>query len=160
FSDAGDPKACDLNAAATGPLDEQNPYCVIAAFIALERQNRMPSDPGMTDIVYVSSPAGTGPTAPQDFEHFAPGADLLRVRAAIGADGWPTISGTPESLLAGCGLGTGVDVRRPSASWDGQRIAFSARTAASAPWRVYVIDGSGCAVEPAIDAPAVDESGK
>lgn len=160
FSDAGNPQSCDLNAAATGPLDAQNPYCVIAAWIGLEREQRMPSDPGMTDIVYVSSPAGTGPTSPQDFEHFAPGADLLRVRASIGADGWPTLNGTPESLLPGCGLGTGVDVRRPAASWDGKRIAFSARTAQDAPWRIYVLEGSACAVEPAIDARPVDDGGK
>lgn len=159
FSDAGNPAACDLSAAATGPLDAQNPYCVLTAWIARERQSRMPSDPGMTQIVYVSSPAGTGPATPQDFERFAPGADLLRVRAAIGADGWPTLSGAPESLLGSCGLGTGVDVRRPSASWDGRRIAFSARTAASAPWRIYVLDGASCALEPAIDASPVDDSG-
>jgi hypothetical protein len=159
FADAGNPAACDLSAAATGPVDQQNPYCVLTAWIALERQSRMPSDPGMTQIVYVSSPAGTGPASPQDFERFAPGADLLRVRASIGADGWPTLTGTPESLLAGCGLGSGVDVRRPSASWDGQRIAFSARTAGDAPWRVYVIDGASCGVEAAIDAPAMDDGG-
>jgi len=160
FSDVGNPAACDLSAAATGPLDQQNPYCVLAAWIGLERQARMPSDPGMTEIVYVRSPAGSGPASPQDFERFAPGADLLRVRAAIGADGWPTLTGAPESLLAGCGLGTGVDVRRPSASWDGKRIAFSARSAADAPWRIYVIDGASCGVEGTIDAPAVDDAGR
>ncbi|MEO8181413.1 MAG: hypothetical protein ABI895_21455, partial [Deltaproteobacteria bacterium] len=159
FADAGNPATCDLSAAATGPLDSQNPYCVLTAWIALERQARMPSDPGMTEIVYVRSPAGSGPASPQDFERFAPGADLLRVRASIGSDGWPTLNGTPESLLAACGLGGSVDVRRPAASWDGQRIAFSARTAADAPWRIYVIDGASCAPDPAIAAPAVDDSG-
>jgi WD40-like Beta Propeller Repeat len=159
FADAGNPSTCDLSAAATGPLDEQNPYCVLSAWIALERQARMPSDPGMTEIVYVRSPAGTGPSSPQDFERFAPGADLLRVRASIGSDGWPSLSGAPESLLTSCGLGSNVDVRRPSASWDGTRIAFSARTAADAPWRIYLIAGTGCSVEAAIDAPAVDDSG-
>ncbi|MEY2929448.1 MAG: hypothetical protein RL033_197 [Pseudomonadota bacterium] len=159
FADAGDPTRCDLSAAATGPLDQQNPYCVLAAWIALERQARMPSDPGMTEVVYVRSPAGTGPATPQDFERFAPGADLLRVSASIGADGWPTLSGTPQSLLADCGLTGSVDVRRPSVSWDGRRIAFSARSAATAPWRVYVIEGGSCGVEASIDAPAVDDGG-
>jgi hypothetical protein len=159
FSDAGNPTSCDMTGAATGPLDEQNPYCVLAAWIGLERQTRMPSDPGMTEIVYVSSPAGTGPATPQDFERFAPGADLLRVSATIGSDGWPVVGGTPESLLGPCGLGANVDVRRPSASWDGRRIAFSARTAASSPWRIYVIEGATCSVDASIDAPAVDDSG-
>jgi hypothetical protein len=159
FADAGNVRDCDQRAALEGPLDEQNPYCVIAAWIARERAERMPSDPGMTEIVFVKSPAGSGPASPQDFERFAPGADLLRVSAAIGADGFPTLSGAPESLLAGCGLGAGVDVRRPNVSWDGQRIAFSARSAADAPLRVYVISGGACAVEPLIDAPPVDDGG-
>ncbi len=159
FADAGDPARCDLEAAATGPLDEQNPYCVLAAWVALERETRLPGDPGMTQIVYVRSPAGTGPATPQDFEHFAPGADLLRVSASLDADGWPILSGTPESLLASCGLSGNVDVRRPNASWDGRRIAFSARTAADAPWRIYVIEGDACALEPSIDAQAVDDNG-
>lgn len=159
FADAGDVTACDLEAARTGPLDEQNAYCVLAAWIELERAERMPGDAGMTQIVYVRSPAGSGPSSPQDFERFAGGADLLRVSATLGNDGWPEISGAPESLLAACGLATGADVRRPSVSWDGARIAFAARQSADAPLRVYVIDGASCAVEPTIDAPAVDDDG-
>jgi hypothetical protein len=160
FADAGDVADCDLTAAVAEPLDEQNPYCVIAAWIARERQARMPSDPGMTEIVFVKSRAGTGPASPQDFERFAPGADLLRVTATIGADGFPALTGTPESLLAGCGLAAGVDVRRPSVSWDGRRIAFSARSSADTPLRVYVIEGDTCVVEPLIDAPPQDDRGR
>jgi len=159
FADAGDVTECDLDQAATGVLDEQNAYCVIAAWLQLERQARMPSDPGMTQLLFVRSPAGTGPAAPQDFEAFAPGADLVRVNATIGADGWPELAGTPESLLASCGLGTGVDVRRPAVSWDGQRIAFAARESSTTPLRIYVIEGSACEVEAGIDAPAVDDDG-
>jgi WD40-like Beta Propeller Repeat len=159
FADAGSVQDCDLALALEGPLDEQNPYCVIAAWIGRERAARMPSDPGMTEIVYVQSPIGSGPARPQDFERFAPGADLLRVAATIGGDGFPSLSGAPESLLSGCGLGADVDVRRPSVSWDGQRIAFSARTAGDAPLRVYVIAGGACAVEPLIDAPPRDDHG-
>jgi hypothetical protein len=159
FADAGDISRCDLDAALAGPLDEQNPYCVIAAWIDLERSERMPADPGMTEIVFVSSPLGSGPSSPQDFERFAPGADLLRAPASIGADGFPTLSGTPESLLGLCDLPSGVDVRRPSVSWNGERIAFSARTAAEAPWRIYVIEDGACGVEASIDAPARDDHG-
>ena len=159
FADAGDARECDLEAAATGPLDEQNPYCVIAAWIALERTDRMPNDPGMTQIVFVRSPAGSGPRSLQDFERYAPGADLLRAAASIGIDGWPTLSGAPESLLGLCGLGASADIRRPGVSWDGARVAFAARDAADAPLRVYVIEGDRCAIETAIDAPALDDSG-
>jgi WD40 repeat protein len=159
FADAGDVADCDQQAALDGPLDEQNPYCVIAAWIARERADRMPSDPGMTQLVFVRSPAGSGATSPQDFEHFAPGADLLRASARVAADGFPELTGTPESLLAGCGLSGAVDVRRPSVSWDGARIAFSARVAANAPWRIYVIDGATCGVEPTIDGPVLDDRG-
>jgi hypothetical protein len=44
-------------------------------------------------------------------------------------------------------------------SWDGRRIAFSARTAADAPLRVYVIENGACALEPLIDAPPRDDRG-
>lgn len=160
FADAGDLRECDLTAALEGPLDEQNPYCVIAAWIAREREARMPSDPGMTDIVYVRSSRGSGPSAPQDFERFAPDADLMRVSASIGADGSPTLTGAAESLLGRCGLtGGSVDVRRPSVSWDGRRIAFSARTAESAALRVYVIEGESCAPDAVIDTAPQDDRG-
>jgi hypothetical protein len=127
FADAGDVSECDLQAALDGPLDEQDPYCVLAAWIARERADRMPGDPGMTELVFVKSKAGSGATSPQDFEHFAPGADLLRASARLGADGFPELTATPESLLPICGLSGAVDVRRPSVSWDGARIAFSTR---------------------------------
>jgi WD40 repeat protein len=159
FANAGDVANCDLSAAATGPLDAQNPYCVIAAWIALERATRLAADPGVTQLYFVRSPAGSGPAAPQDFEHFAPGADLLRVAASLDAGGYPSISGTPESVLSLCGLSGAVDVRRPSVSWDGARVAFSARSAADAPLRIYVITGDSCAVDAAIDAAPVDDAG-
>jgi WD40 repeat protein len=159
FSDAGELADCDLGAAATGPIDEQNAYCVLSAWIAREHAERLPSDAGLHQIVYVRLPVGSGPATPQDFEHFAPGADLLGVPASLGADGWPRISGTPQSLLGGCGLPPGVDVRRPSVSWDGSRIAFSARESAQAPLRIYVIQAGNCALDAAIDAPALDEAG-
>lgn len=159
FANAGNVADCDLAAALTGPLDEQNPYCVLAAWIAEERRARLPGDPGLTELVYVRTPAGSGPATPQDFEQFAPGADLLRVSASISAEGWPELSGEPESLLALCGLGTGVDVRRPAVSWDATKLAFSARETAEAPLRVYVIEGGACALEPVIDAAPSDDRG-
>lgn len=151
---------CDLDAALHGPLDEQSAYCVLAAWIAAERDDRLPDDPGLSHVIYVQSPAGTGPDSPQDFERFAPGADLLRVAIGRDGEGWPMAVGEPVSLLAECGLDAApVDVRRPSVSWGGDRIAFSARTASDRPFRVYVLDDSGCQPEPAIDASPVDEFG-
>jgi hypothetical protein len=44
-------------------------------------------------------------------------------------------------------------------SWDGARVAFAARAAASEPFRIYVVSGTSCEVEPGIDAPPVDDSG-
>jgi hypothetical protein len=68
--------------------------------------------------------------------------------------------GAEESLSALCGLAVASsDVRRPSVSWDGKLIAFAARTAESDPYRVYVIDGATCAVEPTIAAAALDDDG-
>jgi hypothetical protein len=43
-------------------------------------------------------------------------------------------------------------------SWDGTKIAFSARASASEGFRVYVIDGGNCAPDPTINAPPVDEN--
>jgi hypothetical protein len=160
MSGAGDPAACDLDAAVNGPLDEQDPYCVIVAWIARERAARLPADPGLQAIVYVQRPAGSGPESPQDFERYSPGADIIRAPASMGNDGWPTLSASGQSLLGVCGLSANAtDVRRPSVSWDGTRVAFSARSAADQPWRVYVVVGTSCDVEGAIDAAPVDERG-
>jgi hypothetical protein len=160
LSGAGDPAACDLDAAANGPLDEQDPYCVIVAWIARERQARLPGDAGLRELVYVQRPAGSGPASPQDFETYSPGADLIRAPASTGADGWPTLNGSGQSLLATCGLSaSATDVRRPGVSWDGARVAFSARGGADQPWRIYVVEGASCAVESTIDAAPVDDHG-
>ena len=37
-------------------------------------------------------------------------------------------------------------------SWDGTKIAFSARKSADSPFQVYVVDGDTCAPEPTINA--------
>lgn len=149
---------CDLEAARTGPLDEQEPFCVISAWIAMEREARLGDAVPFESILYVTRPPTSGPGVPQDFETFVPGADLLRAPASFTDDGSLEVGGG-ESLLPLCGLGADVDVRRPAVSWDGTRIAFSARTGADQPWQVYVIDGSTCTPDPVINAPPVDESG-
>jgi hypothetical protein len=146
------------DAGAAG-VDAQNPYCVIRHWIELERANRMKGAMPLSAVVYVKRPLRTDKEAPQDFETFSPGADLLRAPASLDAQGNLTLQGG-ASLLAGCGLSAGGDVRRPAVSWDGKEIAFAARASASDPWKIHVIDAAGaCAAEPTISAPAVDDRG-
>ncbi len=112
--------------------------------------------------MYVRRSPAPGPDRPQDFEDFAPGADLRFISASQDATGAISVGGGDTSLLGNCGINSASsDIRRPQVSWDGKLIAFSARTSASEPWRIYTVapDGSGCAVEPTIDALPVDDSG-
>jgi hypothetical protein len=157
---ASDPTLCDATAASTGVLDDQDPYCVIDAWLQLERTARRATAAQLSAVVYVQRPVPTGPDAPQDFEAFVGGADLLSAPLTVDAEGWPT-AGAGTSLLASCGLTAGsVDVRRPAVSWDGARTAFSARTAADQPWQVFVIETDGtCALEPTIAAAPLDDRG-
>lgn len=154
------PETCDPDAAAAGPLDEQSEYCVVSAWIALERAARMPDGNGLSAIVFVRRSPAPLPDTPQDYGTFAAGAEL--VRAAVTQD--PTTGaitvGAEDSLSALCGLTpASSDVRRPSVSWDGTKIAFAARTSASEPYGVYVVDGASCALEPGIAAAASDDDG-
>ncbi|HYQ14163.1 MAG TPA: hypothetical protein VEQ58_00340, partial [Polyangiaceae bacterium] len=152
------PPTCDPDASANGPLDDQSEYCVVAAWIELERKARVP-DAGLSAVVFVRRDPAPRPDAPQDFGTFAAGAELVRVAASQDAVSGEVTVGAEDNLSALCGLPAGSDVRRPTVSWDGKKIAFSARKAASEPLGVYVIEGSACALEPAIAAPAVDDDG-
>ncbi len=156
--DPADP-GCDLAAAETGPLDEQRPYCVIAAWHALERSLRLGSAVPLSSVVFVRRPAAATGDTPQDYAAYTPGATVVQRALTLAADG--TLSaGAETSLSAACGLDPSVtDARRPQVSWDGTRIAFAARTSASEPLRVYVVTESGCAVDPEIDAAPVDAQG-
>jgi hypothetical protein len=157
---ADHPEKCDPDASATGPLDEQSEYCVLTAWIELERQARMPSS-GLSGIVFVRRSPAPLPDTPQDYASFAPGAELVRVAATQDAVTGAIDVGAEESLSALCDLPVATtDVRRPSVSWDGSQIAFSARKSQSEPFGVYVIQGSACVLEPTIAAAAVDEDGK
>ncbi|MCA9599149.1 MAG: PD40 domain-containing protein [Myxococcales bacterium] len=158
----GDPANCDLAQAETGPLSEQSPYCVLVAWLAKERTARMESVAPLSGIVYVRRAPVTQPEMMQDWETYLPGADLRWIDAAMDATGDVTTAGNDKSLLGGCGLDAPTaDVRRPSVSWDGKKIAFAARSAGSAPYQVYVMnaDGSACAPEPTINAAPTDTAG-
>ncbi|HET7540616.1 MAG TPA: hypothetical protein VFK05_12115 [Polyangiaceae bacterium] len=159
---AGDPARCDEEAALSGPLDEQPPYCVLQAWIATERRERTTDVAPLTGIVYVTRPPSALGDLPQDYESYRPGADL-RLRAAhLDAGGALVVDPEDRSLLEGCALSpVTTDVRRPQVAWDGRKLAFAARSSALEGYRVYVMeaDGSACGVEPSIAAPAVDAQG-
>lgn len=161
FSSAGDPSKCDLNAAATGPLDQQPEYCVLVAWIKMERAERMGSAQPLSGIVYVKRPPATGPDTPQDYSTYQPGADLMRAPASLDAQGKVQVTGPGTSLLSMCGLNASTaDVRRPAVSWDGKTIAFAARSSASEGLKIYEINGTTCAPDPIINAPPTDVNGK
>lgn len=152
-------KDCDPTAAATGPLDDQSEYCVITAWIEMERQARMPMS-GLSGIVFVRRAPAPLPDTPQDFGNYAPGAELVRATAQQDPMTGAITMGAEESLSALCGLPRATtDVRRPTVSWDGTKIAFSARKSATEPFGVYVIEGTLCGLEPTISLPAVDDDG-
>jgi len=148
-------------AAALDPaavLDEQAPYCVIKAWFQKERAARFPTPPALTGIVFVRRPPAALPDTPQSFEVYSPGAEVLRVAASLDATNHVTV-GKETSLSTLCGLSpASSDARRPAVSWDGSKIAFSARSSATSPFLVYVVDGSSCAPEPTINAlPTTDD---
>jgi hypothetical protein len=159
FGSGGDPAACDLEAAATGPLDDQTPYCVVVAWFERERAERLPEGEPLRGITFVRRPPVSGLDRPQDWETFAPGAQVLFAAASYDASG-ELVLGAETDLSALCGLDPATtDARRPAVSWDGTRIAFAARASADAPFQIYVTEGDACAIEPQIAAPAVDEDG-
>lgn len=160
FGGGGDPSACDLDAAENGPIDEQDPYCVLVAWIAKERAERMQGARPVEALVFVRRTPATDPDLPQDYGVFRPGAEVVRVEATLEQDGTLTL-GAETSLSAVCGLDPATsDARRPAVSWNGDRVAFSARRSADEPWGIYVVEADGsCALEPTIAAPPVDEKG-
>lgn len=150
---------CDLDAAATGPLDEQEPYCVIVAWFYRERAARLGESDPFRGIAFVRRPPSDAPDRPQDFEVYQPGAEVIFAAASYDEAG-AVVLGAETSLSSLCGLNPArTDARRPAVSWDGSKIAFSARESADEPFRIYVIEGDRCEVEPAIDAEPVDEDG-
>jgi hypothetical protein len=154
------PEDCDPALAESGPLDEQSPYCVISLWIAKERAARLGSALPLSGLVYVERAPRPGPDTPQDWATFAPGADLVQRPLTRAADATLTV-GAETSLSRLCGLDPATsEVRRPAISWDGTRIAFAARSSANAPYRIFVVEQSSCAVDAAIDAAPVDDMGR
>lgn len=134
-----------------GDLDQIPAYCVIYEWLKRERDLHKLAP--LSGIVYVRRPAGTVKRA-QDFDVYAPGADLRRIDGAITDGVLGVTEGSDTSLTAGCGLDPATaDIRRPQVSWDGTRVAFAARSSAAEPLAVYEMnaDGSSCAKHPGIN---------
>jgi hypothetical protein len=153
------PSLCDLTpggAAEMGDLDDQHAYCVILRWMQIERSAANLSP--LRGFVYVERAPAPGPDAPQDFDHYAGSSDLcfspLTVDGATGAIS--AGGGACQSLLAGCaGLSSAsADIRHPSVSWKGDKIAFAARNSAAEPYAIWTmnVDGTACAKNDAIAA--------
>lgn len=140
----------------TGDLNDLPAYCILARWHEVEREEEFgPAAPAIEALVWVNRPAGVGRL--DDFETYRGGARLMRADASVGA-GDVLALGAETELSAGCGFPAGAaDIRQPAVSWDGTTVAFAARTAAGAPYRIYSVgvDGTGCAPVPGI-APASD----
>ncbi|HEX3775181.1 MAG TPA: hypothetical protein VHV51_11995, partial [Polyangiaceae bacterium] len=153
----------ELAAAAdpTVDIDTQAPYCVIKAWFQKEQAARFPTPPALTGIAFVRRPPAPLPDRPQDYGTYSGGAHVVLAAASLNAANEVEMAtGQETDLTALCGLSaTTTDARRPSVSWDGKKIAFSARQSASDPFHVYIYDGTSCALEPNIDAPAVADDG-
>ncbi len=153
----GNGATCDMAAAETGPIDDQDPYGVISAWIRREREARLGTAEPLSGVVFVRRPPKAGADTPQDWAEFEPGAEVVRAGLTRADDGTLTV-GAETSLSTACGLDpASSEARRPAVSWDGKRVAFAARTGRAEAFRIYVVENGACQVEPDIDAAAVDD---
>jgi hypothetical protein len=130
-----------------GSLDAIPAYCIIREWHRRERAARGYTNGALRSIVYVTRAIAPAPDRAQDFDVYAPGADLHVVGATY-VSGGPVALGMDKSVTAGCGLTVATaDIKRPAASWDGTLVAFAARSSADAPLQIYQMnaDGSNCA---------------
>ena len=153
LEDFGDVRAtaatCDTHLPAYdydgGSVDDLPAYCIVREWLRRERADARLSP--LTALVYVRRPISVTTDRLQDFDVYAPGAELRIVAATMGAGGAITLGATTP-VDAACGLDPATaDVRRPTVSWDGSRVAFAARTSAAEPLAIYEMnaDGSACA---------------
>jgi hypothetical protein len=160
FAEKHDCTPSDLSGALNPALDidKQAPYCVIQAWFEKEQAARV-KQPGLTGIVFVRRPPAALPDTPQAFEAYTRGAEVVEVAASLDATNHVKV-GTETSLSTLCGLPPAVtDARRASVSWDGTKIAFSARKSATEPFLVYLVDAGKCAPEPTINALPTTDAG-
>ncbi|HEY4156996.1 MAG TPA: hypothetical protein VGM29_02820, partial [Polyangiaceae bacterium] len=130
------------------------------AWFKLEQAARFPALQPLTGIAFVRRPPSTTSDTPQDYGTFSPGAQVIEIAASIDPTTFAVAPGAETNLTALCsGLGgTNVDARRPAVSWDGTQIAFAARTSATDPFHVYIVENGVCTVQADIDATPVTDS--
>jgi hypothetical protein len=152
------PTLCtDTAGIETGNLDDQHAYCVIARWIQIEREEAMLTP--LSGVVYVKRAPIAPPDLPQDFDKYSGSSDLcftpLTMDAMTGAI--TPGGGTCRSLIGNCaGLAPATaDIRHPSVSWKGDKVAFAARSGPNDPFAIWTVnvDGTGCAKNDAIAAP-------
>ncbi len=160
--DPNDPTACDGFDVDNGDLNTIPAYCILRRWHAIERmeETQVQATP-LQGIVWVSRPTGVG--EPRDFDTYRGGADLVFAATSEDANGDLMPLGAGTSLLTNCaGLDPmTADVRGPAVSWDGTRIAFSARSDAGSPLRLWEVsvDGSTCAPIAGANSTAADGNG-
>ncbi len=156
---AADPAACDGKGYdyEAGPLDGIPGLCVVREWLGRERAARPLAL--LSAVVYVARELPLKGASLLEFDVYAPGSEL-RVAQLTGGDALTVTN--DRSVMGSCGLTPATaDVKRPSVSWDGQKVAFAARAAADAPLRIYEMnaDGSSCAPLDAIGAHAATGNG-
>lgn len=143
-----------------GDLDKIPAYCVFSEWHKREQAIFRPAP--LSGIAYVKRPIGAGLGRAQDFDQFAPGAELHIAKATI-ANGAVTLTAGGDTLVnTACGLNAATaDIRRPNVSFDGSKIAFAARTSANDPFAVYEVsaDGSSCVKHAEINAGKSTDNG-
>lgn len=150
------PAACDGVDVHGADLNTVPAYCVLARWHQIERETAvaageiLPTESPLRAVVWVARSLGSGDAL--DFDTYRPGADLRIADAQLGPDGG-VVLGDSRSLLASCGLDPSVtDVRGTTASWNGELVAFGARSSAAEPLRLYEADadGSRCGPVPGV----------
>ena len=155
----GDALAQSAQPAACPPVyapATATPFCTVQEWVRIERANHAAEvtnmDAGQTArVVYVERTSA--PVADRlAFDTFQGGSDLMVATTTFTATQAldPIASASATSLLGGCaGLvpGAGADIQAPDVANDGNRITFAARTSASDPLGVWVVDinGGNCA---------------
>ena len=141
-----------------GDLDDPNmkAYCVIREWHRRERASLKLGE--LSAIAYVKRSVPGGQDRAQDFDVYAPGAELHVVGATLSPTGDVVLVPTSDkSLNTACGLdAASADIKRPTVSWDGKTIAFAARASAGDSLQVYTVgaDGTGCAKQADVNAGA------
>ncbi len=122
-----------------------SPFCTIQEWVTRERaaitgQITAMDSGSPVNIVYVDRQAGQA-AGRLEFDTFQGGADLMVVQATFGANFGQNLSvtGTPQSLLGGCGLGASPDIGLPDVANDGDSVAFAGRASSAVPWSIYTV---------------------